>query len=167
MATFAYNKSIHASTGKAPQQLLMGYTADLGNAPKDKTLRGEAALATERADWLRETRSHLKELWEQVSKQQAKYYNSNHITRTFKEGDKVLLRSLNIRTLQPKKKLDHRQLGPFEVLENISTQAYKLDLLSRYGKIHSVFHVLLLEEPWHLRGNDPEPQAFWIDDKKE
>ena len=99
-------------------------------------------------------------------KQQAKYYNSNHIARTFKEGDKVLLQSLNIRTLRPKKKLDHRQLRPFEVLEKIGTQAYKLDLPARYGKIHPVFHVSLLE-PWHLQGNDPEPQAIWIDDEKE
>ena len=62
MAAFAYNNSVHASTGKALQQLLMGYTADLGNAPENKTLRGEAVLATERADWLRETKSHLKGL---------------------------------------------------------------------------------------------------------
>ena len=155
---FAYNNNVYASTGKAPQQLLMGYTADLGNAPEDKNLRGEAALATERADWLRETRSHLNGLWERVSKQQAKYYNSNHIERTFKEGNKLLLQSLNIRTLRPKKKLDHRQLGPFEVLEKIGTKAYKLDLPARYEKIHPVFHVSLLE-PWHLQGNDPEPQA--------
>ena len=134
MTEFAYNNSIHASTDKASQQLLIGYTADLGNAPEDRTLRGEAALATERADWLRETRSQLKGLWEQVLKQQAKYYNSNHIARTFKEGGKVLLQSLNISTLRSKKKLDHRQLGSFEVLEKISTQTYKLDLPSRYGK---------------------------------
>lgn len=84
----------------------------------------------------------------------------------FQVGDRVLLRSLNIRTLRSKKKLDHRQLGPFEVLEKIGTQAYKLDLPAKYGRIHPVFHVSLLE-PWHSRGNDPEPQAVLIDDEEE
>ncbi len=166
MAAFAYNNSVHASTNRTPQEMLMGYTADLGSAPEDRTLKGEAPLATERAEWLRETRSHLKGLWERVSKQQTQYYNSNHKPMTFKEGDKVLLRSLNIRTLRQKKKLDHRQLGPFEVLEKIGTQAYKLDLPARYGQIYPVFHVSLLE-PWHSRGNDPEPQAVMIDDEEE
>ena len=166
MAAFAYNNSIHASTLKAPQDLLMGYIADLGDAPEGRTLKGEAPLATERAEWLRETRSHLKGLWERVAKQQAKHYNSAHKPVTFNEGDKVLLRSLNIRTLRPKKKIDHRQLGPFQVLEKIGTQAYKLDLPAKYGRIHPVFHVSLLE-PWHSRGDDPEPQSVQIDDEEE
>lgn len=63
----------------------------------------------------------------------------------FQEGDKVLLRSLNKRTLRPKKKIDHRQLGPFQVLERMDTQAYKLDLPVKYERIHPVFHMSLLE----------------------
>ena len=166
MAAFAYNNSVHASTNKTPQELLMGYLADLGNAPEDRTLRGEAPLATERAEWLRSTRSHLQELWEKVSKQQAKSYNSSHKAVTFQVGDKVLLRSVNIRTLRPKKKLDHRQLGPFQIIEKKGTQAYKLDLPAKYGRIHPVFHISLLE-PWYSRGVDPEPQSVLIDDEEE
>ena len=107
------------------------------------------------------------DLWKKVAEQQAKYYNKRHENKTYQLGDKVLLRSLNIRTLRPKKKIDHRQLGPFEIIEKIGTQAYRLDLPKRYGAIHPVFHVSLLE-PWHPRnGKDPEPQAILVEGEKE
>ena len=56
-----------------------------------------------------------------------------------------MLRSINIRTLRLKKKLNHRQLGPFKVLEKIDKQAYKLELPTRYGRIYPIFYVLILE----------------------
>ena len=52
------------------------------------------------------------------------------------------------------------------MLEKIDTQAYKLALPAKYGRIHPVFHVSLLE-PWHSRGEDPEPQSVLIDDEEE
>lgn len=63
----------------------------------------------------------------------------------FQVRDRVLLRSLNIRILRLKKKLDHRQLESFEVLEKIGTQAYKLNLPAKYERIYSIFHISLLE----------------------
>lgn len=50
MTAFAYNNSIHASTNRTPQDLLIRYTADLDNNPEDRTLKGEAPHATERAE---------------------------------------------------------------------------------------------------------------------
>ncbi len=166
MAAFAYNNSVHASTGKTPHELLKGYTASFAEAPEDRALKGEAPLATKRAEWLRSTREHLMGLWKRVAEQQAKYYNAHHKAASFQMGDKVLLRSINIRTLRPKKKIDHRQLRPFRILEKIGTQAYKLELPERYGAIHPVFHVSLLE-PWHSRGEDPKPQAILVEGEEE
>ena len=37
---------------------------------------------------------------------------------------------------------------------------------AKYGRIHPVFHVSLLE-PWHSRGNDPEPQPVQVDEEEE
>ena len=167
MAAFAYNNSVHSATEKAPNELLSGYIATLGTGPEDRSLRGEAPLAVERANWLQETRSHLMDLWKRVAEQQATYYNKRHENRTYQLGDKVLLRSLNIRTLRPKKKIDHRQLGSFEIIEKIGSQAYRLNLPAKYGAIHSVFHVSLLE-PWYSRdGKDPEPQAILVEGEEE
>ena len=166
MTAFAYNNSVHASTGKTPHELLKGYIAGFANAPEGRALEGEAPLATERAQWLRSSREHLMELWKRVAAQQTKYYNEHHKSISFQIGDKVLLRSINIRTLRPKKKIDHKQLGPFRILEKIGTQAYKLELPERYDAIHPVFHISLLE-PWHSRGEDPEPQAILVEGEEE
>ena len=57
----------------------------------------------------------------------------------------VWLLAKNINTTQPSKKLAHRWLGPFPILERIGKQAYKLELPQRYRSIHNVFHVSLLE----------------------
>ena len=59
---------------------------------------------------------------------QAKYYNKNHTSIEYNIGKIVLLSAKNISTIQPSKKLGHRQLSPFEVTKQIGKQAYKLKL---------------------------------------
>jgi hypothetical protein len=44
-----------------------------------------------------------------------------------------------------KQKLNHRFYEPYQVVEQIGTQAYHLEHLQQAGSIHNVFHVLLLE----------------------
>src|SRR5215213_1687078 len=41
-------------------------------------------------------------------------------------GDQVWLDTRNITTRQPSRKLDHRRLGPFEVVDKISPYTYRL-----------------------------------------
>ena len=86
---------------------------------------------------------------------------------SFQIGDKVLLRSVNIRTLHPKKKkIDHRQLGPFTISAKKGKQAYQLDLPAKYKAIHATFHVSLLE-PWYSGGEDPKPGPILIEGEEE
>ena len=121
IATFAYNNSVHSAIDKTSNELLSEYVAIFDTEPEDRFLRKEALLAVKRANWLQETRSHLMDLWKNVVEQQAKYYNKQHKNKIYQFDDKVLLRSLNVRTLRPKKKIDHRQLGSFEIIEKIKT----------------------------------------------
>jgi hypothetical protein len=55
----------------------------------------------------------------------------------------VWLNSKNIKTRRPTKKLDWKNLGPFEVVRKISAHAFELKL-PQTMKIHPVFHVNLL-----------------------
>ena len=48
-------------------------------------------------------------------------------------------------TARPSQKLDYKYYGPFEIIDRIGTQAYRLRLGKTIGKIHDVFHVSLLE----------------------
>src|SRR2546430_15754662 len=83
--------------------------------------------------------------------------------------DEVLLSSKNIRLSRPSKKLDNRFLGPFRIIEAIGKQAYQLDLPKAYSRIHSVFHVSLLEPYRRHPGEEPSspPAAELLPDREE
>ena len=87
-----------------------------------------------------------------------------------KVGDLVMLNAVNIRRKRPSAKLDHKSVGPFEVLEPIGTRAFRLKLPPQWKKMHDVFHVSLLE-PYHVstipgRKQSPPPSEL-IDGEEE
>ncbi|RMZ74709.1 hypothetical protein DV738_g5687, partial [Chaetothyriales sp. CBS 135597] len=65
-----------------------------------------------------------------------------------------MLSTRNLRLARPSRKLSERFIGPFQIIDLIGTQAYKLKLPPQV-RVHPVFHVSLLE-PYHQRaGEDP------------
>ena len=84
-------------------------------------------------------------------------------------GQKVWLLRRHITTTRPSAKLDVRRLGPFEILEQIGSSAFRLKLPSAI-KIHPVFHVSLMEphvaNPFPNRVVDP-PLAIQVDGVEE
>ena len=57
---------------------------------------------------------------------------------------KVWLLRRNISTIRPSSELDVRRLGPFNIIGQVGTSFFRLDLPSSMH-IHPVFHVSLLE----------------------
>ncbi|MBW0471291.1 hypothetical protein O181_011006 [Austropuccinia psidii MF-1] len=57
----------------------------------------------------------------------------------------VWLSSKIIKSTGPTKKLSERWLGPFPILNKVSTHVYHLKLPSQWKSIHPVFHISLLE----------------------
>src|SRR6266481_640303 len=88
----------------------------------------------------------------------------------FKAGNMIWLDCRNIKTKRPSKKLDHRHLGPFPIIEMVSSHAARLSLPLALQRIHPVFHVSLLQPasdsfiPNHIE--DPPP-PFELDDSNE
>jgi hypothetical protein len=60
-------------------------------------------------------------------------------------GDKVWLERQNLSTDAPSKKLGAKQLGPYEILEQISPTAYKLSIPMTW-QVHNVFHASLISK---------------------
>ena len=87
--------------------------------------------------------------------------NVQHPDPVLNPDDKVWLRRKHIRTTRPSNKLDHKQIGPYTILEKVGSRAYKLDLPATV-EIHPVFHISLLKptastEPISEHHQQPPP----------
>jgi transposase InsO family protein len=166
-AQFAANNSTNSSIGMSPFRALMGFNPRM---PFDQDIPiANLPAVADRVEKLKDLRTELEEHLRAATETQAKYYNQKRQPMQFKVGDQVKLSMKNIKTYRPNKKLDQRHEGPFNITECIGKQAYRLDLPSRWRRIHPVFHVSLLE-PYRLReGADPKKDfpPVLIDDEDE
>ena len=69
-----------------------------------------------------------------------------------------MLATKNLKQRRPSKKLAHKYVGPFRIMDKVGPQAYRLLLPSTY-RIHNTFHVSLLE-PYHLRDCGEAAESF-------
>ncbi|QRW25857.1 Retrotransposable element Tf2 protein [Rhizoctonia solani] len=139
MAEFAYNNTIHSSTGKTLFKALYGWEPSLTptNVPTDVPKANKLAQSME-TQW-REVEAAL---WQSKTRMTAGEEGSPTI---FEIGEEVWLdaRNINLKTLSPK--LSEQCLGPFKVIEKISKRAYRLELPPTM-RIHNVFYVGLLSK---------------------
>ena len=165
MTTFAYNNSVHSNIDRAFNELFKNYVADFANEFENKFIKKKTSLIIKRAEWLRSSRKYLRKLWKKVAKKQKLNYDAYHKSIIFNKDEKVLLRNINIRTLRFKKKIDHRQLKFFIVIEKVNSQTYRLKFLKKYDVIHNVFHVSLLKS-WYSRDENSKSQFILVEDEK-
>nr|ODN77317.1 hypothetical protein L203_06257 [Cryptococcus depauperatus CBS 7841] len=66
-----------------------------------------------------------------------KHYDKKRSPVPFKVDDLVLLSTKNLHTVRPSKKLDHRWIGPFKILQQVNDNAFRLKLL-QHMRIHPV-----------------------------
>ena len=103
-----------------------------------------------------------------AQKSQSKQADKHWKDIIYAVGDKVWLSTRNITTNRPSKKLDHKMLGPFEVIGN---KGVSVELqLPQSMKIHNVFHPNLLRkastDPLTNQVNEPPPPVI-INNKEE
>ena len=74
-----------------------------------------------------------------------------------------MLSAKNLKQKRPNRKLSHKFIGPFKMLNAIGAQAYRLALSSNY-RIHNIFYIILLEPYDYLYYNDdrfiPPPELI-------
>jgi len=143
IAEFCYNNTQTGTTRITPFFANYGYhprfLPDLGTRNEETPEVSEYVVALRRLP--EELRAEIKEAQMSQVEQANK---ARHPDPVLNPGDKVWLQQKNIRTTRPSNKLDHKQIGPYRVLEKVDSRAYKLDLLATV-KIHPIFHISLLE----------------------
>ena len=114
IAEFAYNNTPNAMTGLSPFYTNKAYHPNLSVHPKQD-------IASMRAqDYMVDLDELHQQLCSHISNMQKWYSTSANKRQTpppdFKIGDKVFIKSDNIHTTWPSKKLAEKFLGPFEIL---------------------------------------------------
>ncbi|MBW0579779.1 hypothetical protein O181_119494 [Austropuccinia psidii MF-1] len=92
---------------------------------------------------------------------EAKEYNKqrwdkSHIEPDFKEGDQVLVSTLNFNNLKGPKKLRDSFVGPFTIIKLIGKTAVEVKLIEEFFRKHPVFPVSLVK-PYFQTEDDKIP----------
>jgi hypothetical protein len=175
MCEFAANAQFSVTTQASPFFTYTGFQPRMSFDPPTPIGSASARKTNERAQ-AEQFADHMKEVWEllrdEMSLAQTRmegYANeSRKPAPNYRVNDKVWLSTKNLRTERPSKKLDHKQVGPFKILEKIGQAAYRLDLPASM-KCHDVFHTSLLRlDPDNpLPGQTSEPPLPVIVDGEE
>ena len=170
MAEFAANNHVSETTKCSPFFANYGRHPRMGTEPARSLptgpLREKAIAADEKVQEMEEIHQHLKE---QMRFAQARYeqYSAGKQPPLYRVGDKVWLNARNIETKRPSKKLDFKNLGPFEVVKAVNARAYRLRLPDTMH-VHNVFHVSQLHPykeptiPGHQEAQ-AEPMPVMVD----
>ncbi|KAA0048153.1 reverse transcriptase [Cucumis melo var. makuwa] len=127
---FAYNRAIHSTTHCSPFEVVYGinHLTPLDLSPLPPNMFTSDA-ASSRAEYIKTLHKEIKERIEKKNQKLVTCKNQGRKELIFKPRDWVWVHLRNERFLdQRKSKLQQRGDGPFQVLERINNNAYKLDL---------------------------------------
>ncbi|KAI0993322.1 hypothetical protein K3495_g14861 [Podosphaera aphanis] len=145
LCEFSWNNSKHVATGLAPFYADQGYLLNsqiIEEQPGDPISSESAALHAKK---LFDIMANLKSTIETENERMKLHYDKKHTDIKLHVGDWVMLKTTQIQTKRPCKKLAEKQIEPFKIIKKITNLTYQLDLKNLVGITHDVFHVEKLE----------------------
>ncbi|MBW0486961.1 hypothetical protein O181_026676 [Austropuccinia psidii MF-1] len=83
-------------------------------------------------------------------------YDKTHMKPDFKEGDQVLVSTLNFNNLKGPNKMRYSFVGPFTIIKMIGENAVEVRLTEEFPRKHPIFPVRLVK-PYFQTGGDKLP----------
>ncbi|MBW0501236.1 hypothetical protein O181_040951 [Austropuccinia psidii MF-1] len=141
----AYNTSQHSTTGKTPALVERGWNPVLPVDHLKKNLLTIHPTAKDFYDmWKRacdtaakciaEAKDYNKESWDKT-----------HMEPYFKEGDQVLVSTLNLNNLKGPKKMRDSFVGPFTIIKLVGKNAVEVKLTGEFSRKYPVLTVSLVK----------------------
>ncbi|MCO5576759.1 hypothetical protein L7F22_030578 [Adiantum nelumboides] len=158
LVEFAYNNTIHSSTGKAPFEIVEGAI----KVPPFLSTKDKIFETDEYTRDLDTAFAKVRETLQKSQERQKKAADRHRRDLKLKENDWVLLRFEKARLRKKKRKerlflkLSMRYYGPFQITEQINDVFFRLKLPDIW-RIHNALHVSLLKPVKGDVSDDGEP----------
>ena len=166
LAEFAYNNAPSVTTRISPFYANKGYHPNISIHPERELASRKAWEFAINLDELHTT------LKEQIRTAQSHYQALANACCTpapsFLTSSYAFVKAQFFHTTWPSKKLTEKYLGPFEVIAQVGTHSFTLQLPNSMQAVHPVFHISMLE-PTHRNiipeCSQPPPPLVEIDGK--
>ncbi len=143
LAQFSYNATPHESTGQSPFYVNFGF-----NPRVDVILMTTPSRSAE--ELVRAIHNNQASVKSALRRAIDRYkFHANKKRKDAPEihvGNKVFLKTRNMKLSCPRRELAEKALGPYKVKGKVSDLVFELKLLRDLAGLHNMFHVLILEK---------------------
>ena len=142
---FAYNRSVHSTIDHSPFEIVYGFNPltplDLIPLPVDERVSFDG---NQKAQVVKDLHAKIRQQIEKKNEQYANKANRGRKLVRFEPGDWVWVHMRKERFPERRRsKLMPRGDGPYQIIERINDNAYKVDLPGEYG-VSATFNVVLV-----------------------